>query len=709
MKIRQKRLILLLATALVPAVAISVSFRRSMLVTGDHVAGRTRQMLEDNAKLYLQTLVDGFSSIVSRDKTAIELALTRQAREVELRLAAEPPDRPVVFWSEDYDKPVNAPKDVELTDKYTKTIEASKPVPVSFSQQVFFLVRGADKAAVSADVARLSTMPEVYSQLRRSNPELITWLYTALEAGLHSSYPGHGGYPPEYDPRVREWYTEAKQAGGLAWSIFPDVSTRQVTVTASMPVRSPDGRFAGVTAIDIRAAGMLEAGQLPAQWHPSTTVMQVQPGLDDAGRVRQLTILAQESYLSQSGDWHKAVKLEALESADVEQFEAIKNDVAAGVSGVRRMEYRGKDCFWAYSAWREGAPLSVMIVPYETIVAQAASMEQFILGRITHGLEAAAAIILVILVAAVVVAIISARSVTEPIYTLAGAADELSKGNYTARADIRTGDELEELAEVFNDIGPKLAEREKMKHALELAREIQQHLLPAGCPSVPGFDIAGLNIPCDETGGDYYDFIELAEFGPGKIGIALGDVTGHGIGAALLMASARSALRSQVANHVDALDALFDKVNASLVRDTGEDRFMTLFYGVLDAGSRSLRWASGGHDPAIWLRRAGGRIEELTNPPGIPLGVLEGVPFGQAGPIELTPGDILLVGTDGIWEAPDGSGRQFGKERLREIISQQVDSTAEQICQAVVQAVNEFRAGHPQQDDITLVVVKAIG
>lgn len=679
-----------------------------MSITGTDVAARTRSMLEEDAKIYLQTLVDVFSSTVGRDKAVIELALARQAREVELRLAGDPPEPERIYWCQDYQMPETAPEDMELTQRYSRAIENSdRKVPVSFSQQVFFVMRGVDRESLVAETARLSTMAGVYRQLYESSPELMVWLYTALEAGLHTSYPGHGGYPAEYDPRTREWYRMARQSGELVWSIFPDVSTRKVSVTASMPVRYPDGRFAGVTAIDIHAASILEATHLPDQWRDSTIVMQVQPEITADGELGELMVVAQQSYLGRSGDWQTAIEFEALVSADNEQLEAMRRDIGAGIAAVRRMDYRGEDCIWAYSAWRKGAPISVMIVGYETVIAQAAETEQLILARITQGLAAAGAIIAVILIAAAAVAVVNSRCLTRPIRKLASAAGDLARGNYDAKVDIRTGDELQDLAAAFNDMGPKLAEREKMKRSLELARQVQQHLLPGQAPKLPGFDIAGLNIPCDETGGDYYDFIELADLGPGKVAVALGDVTGHGIGAALLMASARSALRSQVPNHGEALDALFERVNASLVRDTSEGRFMTLFYGLLDAEPRTLRWASGGHDPAIWLRKANGTIEELTNPAGIPLGILEDAPFGQAGPIEMASGDIIVVGTDGIWEAADSSGKLFGKVRLREVLSGKAGDGAEEICQAVVEAVKKFRADRPQIDDITLVVIKA--
>ena len=332
--------------------------------------------------------------------------------------------------------------------------------------------------------------------------------------------------------------------------------------------------------------------------------------------------------------------------------------------------------------------------------------EKHVLDKMFQGLQVTGAVLTGVIVVVVIVALRSSRAVTQPVMQLREVAERLSGGDYNTRVRIRTGDELQELGDIVNDMGPKLREREEMKRSLSLATEIQQHLLPQEPPALAGFDVAGASHYCDETGGDYYDFIELMELGPERLGIAVGDVTGHGIGAALLMASARGVLRSHAARHGD-LGELFAALNAHLVRDTGEGRFMTLFYGVLDGASRSLCWTSGGHDPPMWLRATSGRVEELATT-GIPLGILDGSAYTQEGPVTLESGDVVLIGTDGIWEAADPDDALFGKDRLRELLAARAGASAANIHAAVVQAVSDFRRAAPQTDDITLVVIKAL-
>jgi len=426
-----------------------------------------------------------------------------------------------------------------------------------------------------------------------------------------------------------------------------------------------------------------------------------------AGRGPQLSTLVHGRYQEQKLQWQQPVKHEILASADHGEFQLLLNDVTAGRSGVRKMPYEGKPSFWAYGPHEEGQALPLIIVPYERIIASADEAERQVLAATVTGLQIAAAGVLLVLVIVTWIALRSSRSVTRPVQRLAEAAEKFAAGDYHVQVDIKTGDELQELGETVNDLGPKMLEREEMKQSLELAMEIQRHLLPERPPAVEGFDIAGNRVYCDETGGDYYDFIDLVDLGEGKLGIAVGDISGHGIGAALLMASARAVLRSHATLHGDDLSRLFEALNAHLVRDTGDERFMTLFYAVLDATSRSVNWVSGGHDPGVLWRSSARAIERLPNT-GMPLGVMEDATYDQAGPVTLEPGDLFVVGTDGIWETHNAAGEMFGQQRFEDVLAARSGGTSEEIYAAVVAAAAEFRHDAPQEDDITLVVIKAL-
>jgi sigma-B regulation protein RsbU (phosphoserine phosphatase) len=278
----------------------------------------------------------------------------------------------------------------------------------------------------------------------------------------------------------------------------------------------------------------------------------------------------------------------------------------------------------------------------------------------------------------------------------------LAEGDYSLKVKIETGDELQALGDTFNEVGPQLQERETLKRSLLAAREIQQRLLPATAPFLKGFDIAGKTTYCDETGGDYFDYIAIDNR---RLALVVGDVSGHGIGSTMLMAAARSVLRSQTTPDLQDAGDLFAHLNRHLEQDTADNLFITLFHGILDAEARTFRWVSAGHGPAFHYHRRTGQFEELAIS-GIPLGILADATFESSGPNLVETGDILLVGTDGIWESRDADGQMFGIERLKQIVANTETESAEEILSAVIAAVNRFRGELAQEDDITLLVVK---
>ncbi|MBN1346935.1 MAG: SpoIIE family protein phosphatase [Phycisphaerae bacterium] len=272
----------------------------------------------------------------------------------------------------------------------------------------------------------------------------------------------------------------------------------------------------------------------------------------------------------------------------------------------------------------------------------------------------------------------------------------------------RTHDEFESLIARFNEMVDGLGERDRLQQSLVLAHEIQRHLLPQRTPELAGFDVFGDVRYCDETGGDYYDFIDVMDVSPTRAAVAVGDVSGHGIGAALLMTSARAALRSFAHDHRRPIDEIMADVNAHLARDTARGRFMTLLYVVLDAQARAFHYASAGHDPALWYHAKTSEIDRLDST-GIPLGIDLDARHGQVGPLDLDPGDVLVMSTDGIREARSPDDEIFGLERLGNVIRSNADCSAKEIHQAVIDAVDAFQSGTPPDDDISLAIIRVWG
>jgi sigma-B regulation protein RsbU (phosphoserine phosphatase) len=248
----------------------------------------------------------------------------------------------------------------------------------------------------------------------------------------------------------------------------------------------------------------------------------------------------------------------------------------------------------------------------------------------------------------------------------------------------------------------------EQKRSLLLAGEVQKNLLPKHPPQVEGLDIAARSIPCEEIGGDYYDFMtrrEVPAQGNDLVAVAVADIAGHGVDSALLMASARTALRERFAAP-GSLSEVVGDLNQSLLEDfSTTDRFMTLFALQIDRQSGRLCWVRAGHDPALVYHPRDDRFDTLSGV-GLPLGISGQGVFAEHHKRQLDPGTVIAVGTDGIWEARGPEGEMFGKERFKQIIRREASRTANAILDAVYRELGVFSSGYKPEDDITLVIVK---
>jgi len=243
------------------------------------------------------------------------------------------------------------------------------------------------------------------------------------------------------------------------------------------------------------------------------------------------------------------------------------------------------------------------------------------------------------------------------------------------------------------------------KKALALAGEVQKSLLPRDNPQIPGFDVAGRNVSCDEIGGDYFDYFWRQKSPREPFSIVVGDISGHGVDSALLMTSARAFLRMR-ASQPGSISEVVTAMNQHLTQDVLETgRFMTLFYMSIDPKEDCIEWVRAGHDPAILYDPKRDEFEELKGP-GVALGVDNDSNFKTNQKKGLIDGHVIAIGTDGIWEACNKEGRMFGKVRFREIIRQNAHADADGILNAVYSQLRDYTRGQKSEDDITLVIIK---
>ncbi len=250
----------------------------------------------------------------------------------------------------------------------------------------------------------------------------------------------------------------------------------------------------------------------------------------------------------------------------------------------------------------------------------------------------------------------------------------------------------------------RITERERMAKELEIARAVQMKLLPKENPKLIGFDIAGICIPAYEVGGDYYDFVDL---GKTKIGIAIGDVSGKGVPAAIYMTLTKGILQSHAEENVSPKNVL-SKVNRLMYKTIEKNSFVSMFYAIIDLQSKKIRYSRAGHNPVILAGLRDEKHEFLT-PKGVALGLDDGGVFDavlEEREFDLRSGDILVFYTDGFTEARNISGEEFNESRLLRSVAEAKERTAEEIISEVVRDAKKFSGDAEQHDDMTMVVVK---
>ena len=282
--------------------------------------------------------------------------------------------------------------------------------------------------------------------------------------------------------------------------------------------------------------------------------------------------------------------------------------------------------------------------------------------------------------------------------------ERVSRGDLSKLVPVATNDEFGVIAGHTNTMINGLRHRTQLLTALKLAEEVQQNLLPQKPPSLAGLDVSGVSKYCDETGGDYYDYLVLPN---GSLGVVVADVSEHGVGAALLMTTARALIRQRAAKSGDIARIVSD-VNQELYKDVKETgRFMTMFFMEIDVSSKTLRWVRAGHDPAIFYDAEKDKFDDLEGE-GMALGVDNNIEFEESSRRGWAAGSVIVVGTDGIREAINVDGEMFGQDRLRQTIQKNITHSADAIQKAIMNELSIFQGDTPQQDDMTLVVVKLL-
>ena len=698
MKLRWKHFLVLVAVSLVPLLAVTWVTHNASRRLGTTISNKTQNALKEKISQSMVRATRSYADLIDSGGFASEQALKRLAARAELAMALPPPPPIKLYYATDFDDPQSAPKDLAQSTNHPIRSEGDVVSYkwISREHPNVLLAPGVTEDKVAEDITRLTRLIPTLKDLSRQYGPGLLWAYASLESGVHISYPGHGGYPPGYDPRQRPWYQWAKNSNALTWLPIVDATTRQLTLTVSMPYRHPDGSFAGVVAMDIKIAHALAAGETTADWSRSMASFIVGVEKKDASNKDKIWVLSSREKIS---TFESTVGVEL--SGQSPEISELLSRVQNKRSGYFDMPFKGVDSIWAYAAMIRNQYF-VLVVPKSIIMTLPEEVGQMF-DRYSR--EQASVTGIAIVLALVVVGIV-AFFTSRPGYilTIIDAWRRLAQGDFSVRLKASMKDERAQLIHAFNELVPKIEEHMRMRRALGLAQEVQQSLLPQSNPSLPGFDIAGASIYCDETGGDYYDFIETNRDGQAGLDVVVGDVSGHGVSSALLMATARALIMLRASMPGDAAGIITD-VNRHLSLDTAQTgNFMTFFYCELTESVTKIRWVRAGHDPALVYDPSMDAFDELKGQ-GVPLGFDDSIEYDSF-QRRIEPGQVIVIGTDGIWEMHNDTGKMFGKEALMEIIRNNHTASARQIVDTVTVELEQFRGDEAQEDDITLVVIK---
>ena len=702
MTIRRKVLLLFGVIAIVPALITAILDTALLRSLSGEITARNSAASTEQTVTLMRRIADEYARSLDYESRRIRVLVNLQRERAERLLHTDDTlvnDRRPLF-AEEFDNANTAPEMQSLSI-------GNRSARVSWEHQVYFAPRTVDRESVIESAKSLLEMRSLYRKIRGFNDHVIRSHYVVLDNGLSAAFPGHGGYPEDFDARARPWFEAQRDDPGFRWfQPHIDAASEALVINATAPIFDRENQFIGITGIDIDLEATFQILELPPHLAEGSELMQVVAVEPPATPEPSILILARQNHALQNAGWETLPQLKRFFLTDAADNKTMRNAMLAGDNGHLVTQLHDQESIVLFRRFGETLSYIVMIVPMARATDAAMAADDFAKGATRQHVRTLITMLLIIGILVIAIAVLGARQLTQPIEQLKFAVEQLGGGDFSTRANIRTGDELELLGRAFDTMVPRLEAHAKVEESLALAREIQQQLLPAEPPQLAGFEIHGVSLYSDETGGDYFDFVPLYTEHGRRIGVVVADVSGHGIGPALLMATTRALLHGSRGRGLSLGQAL-EFVNAQLAEDVSRGHFVTLFLVALDENQSAIEWTTAGHDPALHFRADETRFSELGGD-GIPLGIDASWNYGVRDDAELRPGDIVVIGTDGIWETTNPDGERFGKERLRDLVHDRRECSAGEICEAIKRALDDFRGDVSQHDDVTIVVIKRV-
>ena len=574
-----------------------------------------------------------------------------------------------------------------------------------------------DEAYLLSEMFLLSELDEFCIPLLDTKPDIDS-IFIGTSTGMIQVYPWTDTLPETYDPRLRPWYIQAEKKGTITWTNpYIDSSSGELTMTTAVPVTSADGLYHWVIGQDVRVETINTIiNSSDSSGHGYAFI------IDNEGK-----IISRPDLKANDVRWDESYESENILNSEIEELKALAVRMIQGEKGVEEVTMGEGDKIIAFApitstGWSIGVvrPLSSILAPIEKTETLIRNETQATRDDIAENKKALlntyiiGSIILLIVVS--LLAILFAGYITRPIKVLTEATRIIGTGEFTKEVRLKTRDEFEELGDHFNHMSRNLsevmktlekttAEKERYATELNIAKEIQQSFLPETIPRVNGLDIAAKTIMARQVGGDFFDIFpfEVVKIHTSRLILMIADVSGKGVPAALFMALARIVIRVNAIWHENPC-AVMNAANDIIASESKSGMFVTTFYADYDEKNRLFRYVNAGHNPPILFRSDTITTLEGTGPA---VGVISGLEY-DSGQVDLLPGDLLVLYTDGVTEAVNNDLTLFGEEKLYNLLPTLKNLSAEQILASIHEAVDLFAEGRPQEDDITLMIIKVL-
>ncbi|MGD9373980.1 MAG: hypothetical protein PVF14_21305, partial [Desulfobacterales bacterium] len=454
MKLRWKYFIVLLMVSLVPLATVTWISQKASGKLGDSISTQARQTLTDTVSREMVFATENYARITRRAKSSLEFALQVLAKEAEQSIVLPSPIPPKIYFADDFDDSKVAPKDLTPSKthmKLSKDGQLSAKL-VSYNHPNFLIAPGLAQKDVKTDIDRFTRLIPVLKSISHEFGSELFWIYASLESGVHISYPGHGGYPKDYDPRLRPWYIRAKEKGSILWGPpIVDATTKQLTFTVSAPFFKPDGSLAGVAAIDVLIQHVLLEREISSQW--SESMHSFLFGSEDIGGSgeKKLWILSQQKNDGIDRDPNTGLLL----PEGNREFHELLRYSKSKKSGYIDMPYQGVDSFWAFANIFPDLHF-VIVVPKSVVMDLPEDISKMFLSYTQGQATISGTAVVLALVFVTCIAFFTSRASTNRVMKIVDAFRRLAQGDFSVRLNFCIKDERNQMITTFNEIVPKL-------------------------------------------------------------------------------------------------------------------------------------------------------------------------------------------------------------------------------------------------------------